>query len=147
MCRVSGNPSTRAAMHQVSAESARHEREAEVQAQRVVYLGQQLERLRSRQAQFENDLEALPVGDSDEVTMLAEGIAEAEAARDVVEGRVAHALDELGLAVDLGYIEKAEVLAVLERRPAHLDVILTGPAMATELMAMADQVTQLRRGL
>jgi cob(I)alamin adenosyltransferase len=49
--------------------------------------------------------------------------------------------------VDLGYIEKAEVLAVLERRPAHLDVILTGPAMATELMAMADQVTQLRRGL
>jgi cob(I)alamin adenosyltransferase len=26
-------------------------------------------------------------------------------------------LDELGLAVDLGYIEKAEVLAVLERRP------------------------------
>ena len=29
---------------QVSAESARHEREAEVQAQRVVYLGQQLER-------------------------------------------------------------------------------------------------------
>ncbi|MCP9805284.1 cob(I)yrinic acid a,c-diamide adenosyltransferase [Cyanobium sp. T1B-Tous] len=56
-------------------------------------------------------------------------------------------LDELGLAVDLGYIEKAEVLAVLERRPAHLDVILTGPAMATELMAMADQVTQLRRGL
>ncbi|MBD2422304.1 cob(I)yrinic acid a,c-diamide adenosyltransferase [Cyanobium sp. FACHB-13342] len=56
-------------------------------------------------------------------------------------------LDELGLAVELGYIEKAEVLAVLERRPAHLDVILTGPAMATELMAMADQVTQLRRGL
>jgi cob(I)alamin adenosyltransferase len=56
-------------------------------------------------------------------------------------------LDELGLAVELGYIEKAEVLGVLERRPAHLDVILTGPAMATELMAMADQVTQLRRGL
>lgn len=56
-------------------------------------------------------------------------------------------LDELGLAVELGYIDKADVLATLERRPAHLDVILTGPAMDAELMAMADQVTQLRRGL
>jgi cob(I)alamin adenosyltransferase len=56
-------------------------------------------------------------------------------------------LDELGLAVELGYLDQAEVLATLERRPAHLDVILTGPAMAPELMAMADQVTQLRRGL
>jgi cob(I)alamin adenosyltransferase len=27
-----------------------------------------------------------------------------------------------------------------------MDVILTGPAMAPELMALADQVTQLRRG-
>lgn len=56
-------------------------------------------------------------------------------------------LDELGLAVELGYIDQVEVLATLERRPAHLDVILTGPAMTPELMAMADQVTQLRRGL
>lgn len=56
-------------------------------------------------------------------------------------------LDELGLAVELGYLDKAEVLATLERRPVHLDVILTGPAMAPELMAMADQVTKLRRGL
>ena len=56
-------------------------------------------------------------------------------------------LDELGLAVELGYLDKAEVLATLDRRPAHLDVILTGPAMAPELMALADQVTELRRGL
>ncbi|MEB3326758.1 MAG: cob(I)yrinic acid a,c-diamide adenosyltransferase [Synechococcus sp.] len=56
-------------------------------------------------------------------------------------------LDELGLAVELGYLDKAEVLATLERRPVHLDVIVTGPAMAPELIAMADQVTKLRRGL
>lgn len=56
-------------------------------------------------------------------------------------------LDELGLAVELGYIEREEVLEVLRQRPAQMDVILTGPAMAPELMAMADQVTQLRRGL
>jgi cob(I)alamin adenosyltransferase len=56
-------------------------------------------------------------------------------------------LDELGLAVELGYVSLDEVLAVLERRPAQMDVILTGPGMGAELMAMADQVTQLRRGL
>jgi cob(I)alamin adenosyltransferase len=54
-------------------------------------------------------------------------------------------LDELGLAIELGYLEAAEVTATLERRPAHLDVIVTGPSMPAELMAMADQVTQLRR--
>jgi cob(I)alamin adenosyltransferase len=56
-------------------------------------------------------------------------------------------LDELGLAIELGYVALDEVVATLERRPAHLDVMLTGPAMPAELMAMADQVTQLRRGL
>lgn len=55
-------------------------------------------------------------------------------------------LDELGLAVELGYLEAAEVSETLERRPSHLDVILTGPSMPPPLMAMADQVTQLRRG-
>ena len=56
-------------------------------------------------------------------------------------------LDELGLAVELGYVGLDEVVGSLERRPAHLDVILTGPSIPAELMAMADQVTQLRRGL
>lgn len=55
-------------------------------------------------------------------------------------------LDELGLAIELGFLQAAEVLAVLEQRPAPMDVILTGPPMAPELMALADQVTQLRRG-
>ena len=54
-------------------------------------------------------------------------------------------LDELGLAVELGYLPANEVTATLEGRPAHLDVILTGPAMPEALMAMADQVTELRR--
>jgi cob(I)alamin adenosyltransferase len=49
--------------------------------------------------------------------------------------------------VELGYLDRAEVVQVLQQRPAQMDVILTGPAMGPELMAMADQVTQLRRGL
>ena len=55
-------------------------------------------------------------------------------------------LDELGLAVELGYLEEVEVVSALEQRPSHLDVILTGPSMPSALLAMADQVTQLRRG-
>ena len=56
-------------------------------------------------------------------------------------------LDELGLAVSYGYLDLAEVVEVLQRRPAQMDVILTGPSMPDSLMAMADQVTQLRRGV
>ena len=54
-------------------------------------------------------------------------------------------LDELGLAMDLGYLEPEDVISTLEQRPAHLDVILTGPSMPPALLAMADQLTQLRR--
>ena len=56
-------------------------------------------------------------------------------------------LDELGLAMDLGYLPMDGVMATLEQRPAHLDVILTGPSIPAPLMAMADQVTELRRGV
>ena len=59
---------------------------------------------------------------------------------------VAGRIRSIGGAVDLGYLCAAEVTATLERRPSHVDVILTGPAMPAALMAMADQVTQLRRG-
>jgi cob(I)alamin adenosyltransferase len=55
-------------------------------------------------------------------------------------------LDELGLAIELGFLVAEEVITTLEQRPAHLDVILTGPSIPLELLAMADQVTQLRRG-
>jgi cob(I)alamin adenosyltransferase len=55
-------------------------------------------------------------------------------------------LDELGLAIELGYLPEADVVQALEQRPTHLDVILTGPSMPSSLLAMADQVTQLRRG-
>jgi len=54
-------------------------------------------------------------------------------------------LDELGLAIELGYLKASEVTDTLERRPLHLDVILTGPSMPSALLAMADQITELRR--
>ena len=55
-------------------------------------------------------------------------------------------LDEVGLAIALGYLDEADVLSTLEQRPGSMDVILTGSVMPSILMAMADQVTELRRG-
>ncbi len=55
-------------------------------------------------------------------------------------------LDEIGLAIELGYLKHEEVLWVLEKRPSAMDVIVTGPAIPSRMMEMADQVTELRRG-
>ncbi len=56
-------------------------------------------------------------------------------------------LDEIGLAIELGYLEEVELISILEQRPRAVDVILTGPSIPTTVMAMADQVTVLRCGL
>ncbi|WP_115119986.1 cob(I)yrinic acid a,c-diamide adenosyltransferase [Synechococcus sp. UW105] len=55
-------------------------------------------------------------------------------------------LDELGLAVALGYLDEQEVRSTLDQRPGSMDVIVTGPSIPDSLMDMADQVTELRRG-
>ena len=55
-------------------------------------------------------------------------------------------LDELGLAIAFGYLNETEVLSRLEQRPPSMDVIITGPSIPDSLMALADQVTELRRG-
>lgn len=89
----------------------------------------------------------------------ATGDAETAATRDAIAALWEHCsqqllagavdllvLDELGLALAYGYLDLAVVVATLEQRPAQVDVILTGPSIPEPLMAMADQVTQLRRG-
>ncbi|MGF1602666.1 MAG: P-loop NTPase family protein [Thermosynechococcaceae cyanobacterium] len=55
-------------------------------------------------------------------------------------------LDELSLAIHWGLIPEAEVLELIQQRPRHIDMILTGPNMPTALINEADQVTELRRG-
>ena len=67
---------------------------------------------------------------------------------DATFGRGGHTrafLEKGARVVALDVDPAAEVEATLEQRPAHLDVILTGPSMPASLLAMADQVTQLRR--
>ena len=55
-------------------------------------------------------------------------------------------LDEVGLAVSLGYLNESDLINTLERRPGAMDVILTGPAIPPQVIGMADQVTELRSG-
>ncbi|MGG6297922.1 P-loop NTPase family protein [Leptolyngbya sp. AN02str] len=64
----------------------------------------------------------------------------------VVEGKYTLVvLDELSLAMNFGLISEAEVLEFLTTRPAHVDVILTGPDMPAAILDIADQITELRR--
>lgn len=54
-------------------------------------------------------------------------------------------LDELSLAVNFELIADTEVLSLLQQRPRHVDIILTGPEMPRSLLDVADQITELRR--
>ena len=54
-------------------------------------------------------------------------------------------LDELSLAIKFGLIPQAEVLAFLEKRPGHVDMILTGSEIPQAIMDVADQITEIRR--
>ena len=54
-------------------------------------------------------------------------------------------LDELSLAINFGLIPQDEMLAFLEKRPSHVDIILTGPDMPQTLLNVADQITEIRQ--
>jgi cob(I)alamin adenosyltransferase len=54
-------------------------------------------------------------------------------------------LDELSLAINFDLIAETEVLAFLAKRPAHVDIILTGPDIPKSILDVADQITEIRR--
>ncbi len=54
-------------------------------------------------------------------------------------------LDELILAVHLGLLGLIEVVSFLHQRPPMIDLIITGTTLPPEILALADQVTELRR--
>ncbi|CDN09762.1 cob(I)yrinic acid a,c-diamide adenosyltransferase [Richelia intracellularis] len=53
-------------------------------------------------------------------------------------------LDELSLAMNFGLIPEAEVLTFLAKRPAHVDILLTGPEMPKSILYLGNQVTEVR---
>jgi len=53
-------------------------------------------------------------------------------------------LDEIGIAISMGFIDHSEFITTIENRPSACDVILTGPSIPSDVQEMADQITVLR---
>ena len=54
-------------------------------------------------------------------------------------------LDEVGVAIEMGIVDVEEVLRLIEEKPAHLEIILTGgPKMHPKLKMRADLVTEMK---
>ena len=53
-------------------------------------------------------------------------------------------LDEVGMAISLGFIEENDLISMINNRPSSTDIILTGQSIPSKVIEMADQITQLR---
>jgi cob(I)alamin adenosyltransferase len=53
-------------------------------------------------------------------------------------------LDEINYVLGYGYIAADEVISVLQSRPEHVHVVLTGRNAPEEIVAIADGVTEMR---
>jgi len=53
-------------------------------------------------------------------------------------------LDEINVAVDLGLISLEKVLKMIGKRPEHVELVLTGRHAPTEIIEVADLVTEMR---
>ena len=53
-------------------------------------------------------------------------------------------LDEIGMAINLGFIEENDLIFMINNRPSFTDIILTGPSIPPKVTEMADQITELR---
>ena len=53
-------------------------------------------------------------------------------------------LDEIGMAISLGFIDENDLISMIKNRPSSTDIILTGQSIPSKVIEMADQITQLR---
>ena len=53
-------------------------------------------------------------------------------------------LDEIGMAISLGFIEENDLIFMINNRPSSTDIILTGPSIPSKIIKMANQITELR---
>ena len=53
-------------------------------------------------------------------------------------------LDEIGIAISLGFIEENDLIFMINNRASSTDIILTGPSIPPKVIEMADQITELR---
>ena len=53
-------------------------------------------------------------------------------------------LDEIGMAISLGFIKENDLISMINNRPSSTDIILTGPSIPPKVIELADQITELR---
>lgn len=53
-------------------------------------------------------------------------------------------LDEINIAMDLGYVPTELVVDVIKNKPEHLSLILTGRNVPVEIIKVADTVTEMK---
>ena len=80
--------------------------------------------------------------DPEDIRMAEDGI---ELAKRIILGGEYDivVLDEVNVAVDYGLIDKKELLKLLDERPSHVELILTGRYAPEEIIERADLVTEM----
>lgn len=81
--------------------------------------------------------------DPEDVRVAADGFARARAAVASGDFQVV-VLDEVNVAVALGLVGEADVLALLAEKPEHVEIVLTGRDASQALCDAADLVTEMR---
>ena len=54
-------------------------------------------------------------------------------------------IDEILAAVNCGFIEERELLSFLDKRPARLEVVLTGRSPSPDICLRADYITEMKK--
>jgi len=90
------------------------------------------------------------VGIIDDDHNFQEHVRAAKTALDIVEQKISHdtfdiiILDEINYAVHLGLLDLADVVRIVQNRPEHLSLILTGNHAREEIILLADLVTEMK---
>jgi cob(I)alamin adenosyltransferase len=81
--------------------------------------------------------------DPEDVAIAAQGFA---TARDAIASGDFHlvVLDEVNVAVSLGLVDEDDLLELLDARPEHVEVVLTGRDASQRIVDRADLVTEMR---
>lgn len=90
------------------------------------------------------------IGIIDDDHAFEEHVRAAKTALDIVEQKISLdtfdiiILDEINYALHLGVLQLADVMKMLQNRPKHLSLILTGNHACEEIITLADLVTEMK---
>ena len=90
------------------------------------------------------------IGIIDDDHAFEEHVRAAKTALDIVEQKISLdsfdiiILDEINYALHLGVLQLADVMKILQTRPKHLSLILTGNHACEEIITLADLVTEMK---